>query len=210
MKGNVNPFEPWRPSGRDVPPPVHAARPWRPPQRRRAGAAEEEPPFVEPVDPPVRKDRPKRERRPEPERRRRPQPSTLNPPISELRTDQKVVLAMFFVLVPLGLAGLGWLGGTHLPRVVVTLLTVAVGFTTGLSLAHRRSWYVRLGWMAVGLALAALSGWFVPTTRGVNLWSAYQRVDELHALSAGDVAGYTRGRRAVRRWSRNFRPLPET
>jgi len=100
---------------------------------------------------------------------------------------------MFFILGVLGLAGLGWLGGTHLPRVFLTLLAVAIGFTIGLWVAHRHSWYARLGWMAGGLALAGLAGWFVPTIGGVNLWSAYRQVNELHDLPAGDVAGYVRG-----------------
>jgi hypothetical protein len=100
---------------------------------------------------------------------------------------------MFFVLGTLGLFGLGYLGGTHLPRVFTALLAVAAGFTLGIAVFHRRSWYVRLGWIAGGLALAGLAGWFVPTVRGVSLWSAYRQVDELSALLAGDVAGYVNG-----------------
>jgi hypothetical protein len=58
MKGNVNPFEPWRPQDVDVPPPLHASRPWRPPApppRGRAAAATEEPPLAELADPPRNK-----------------------------------------------------------------------------------------------------------------------------------------------------------
>jgi hypothetical protein len=198
MKGNVNPFEPWRPSRLEVPPPLHAGRPWRPPAPARA--AEPEPPLVEPVDPPARKSPPKgppeRDRRRPPERercRRLAEPSTLGTPVSELRADQKIVLTMFFALGVLGLVGLGGLGGTHLPRVFFALLAVAIGCTVGISMARRRSWFARLGWMASGLALAGLAGWFVPTTKGVNLWSAYRQVDQLRSLPAGDTAGYSRG-----------------
>jgi hypothetical protein len=187
MKGIVNPFEPWRPTEVDVPPPLHAGRPWRPPSKTPA-RAEPEPPFAEPVETPSPKNPPKRPMTPK--RQRAAPPSK---PVAPLRADQKVVLGMFFVLGVLGLVGLGWLGGTHLPRVFLTLLAVAVGFTIGLWVAHRRGWYARLGWMAAGLALAGIAAWFVPTTGGVNLWSAYRQVDELHALPAGDVAGYVRG-----------------
>lgn len=197
MKGRVNPFEPWRPAQVDVPPPLHASRPWRPPALPRVAA--EEPLVVEPADPPQPPKRPaanqkaaKRGKRP-PEPERPPRPATPRTPPVELRKDQKVVLGMFFALVVLGLIGLCWLGGTHLPRVFFALLAVAFGFTTGISIAHRRSWYTRLGWMATGLALACLAGWFVPTMQGVSLWSAYRQVSELDALPAGDIAGYTNG-----------------
>jgi hypothetical protein len=100
---------------------------------------------------------------------------------------------MFPLLAILGLVGLGWFGGTHLPRVAIALMAVAAGFTIGISAARRRSWYVRLGWMAGGLALASLAGWFVPTFGGVSLWSAYGHVEELNTLPAGDVAGFVQG-----------------
>jgi hypothetical protein len=189
MKGNVNPFEPWRPSRVDVPPPVHANRPWRPPAPARA--AEPEPPLVEPVPPPRKtppKGPPVRERR-----ARLAEPAALGTPVCELRADQKIVLTMLFVLAVLGLLGLGSLGGTHLPRVFFALLPVSIGLTLGISAARRRSWYARMGWIASGLALAGLAGWFVPTTRGVNLWSAYHQVDQLRILPPGDAAGYVRG-----------------
>jgi hypothetical protein len=197
MKGNVNPFEPWRPVELNVPPPLHASRPWRPPASP-ARVVEEEPPFVEPADPVPLPN--KRANRPANDRRKPacgPSASRRNP-TAPLRTDQRVVLGMFFVLGALGLLGLGYLGGTHLPRVLTALLAVAAGFTVGISMLHRRSWYVRLGWMAGGLALAGLAGWFVPTTRGINLWSAYRQVDALRVLPAGDVAGYRNGAQARR------------
>src|SRR5262249_27030784 len=189
--GNVNPFEPWRPTGLDIPPPLHTGRPWRPPAPPRA--FEEVPLVVEPADPapPPNKRVDKPAKRPsEPEgRQQRRRPSSLPKSPSNLR----IVLGMFFVLGTLGLFGLGYLGGTHLPRVFTALLAVAVGFTLGISVFQRRSWYVRLGWIASGLALAGLAGWFVPTARGVSLWSAYRQVAELRALPAGDVSGYVNG-----------------
>lgn len=191
MKGNVNPFEPWRPTGLDVPPPIHAARPWRPsaPKGRKV---EEEPPFVEPADKLPGAARPNipaaRPRAPEPKYRCSRQRSS-----GEMRTDLKVVLGMAPLLAILGLIGLGWFGGTHLPRVAIALLAVAAGLTLGISVARRRSWYVRLVWIAGGLAFAGLAGWFVPTAGGISLWSAYRQVDELNALPAGDVAAFVRG-----------------
>jgi hypothetical protein len=47
--------------------------------------------------------------------------------------------------------------------------------------------------MALALAVASLAAWFVPTTSGVSLWSAYQQVDELNRLPAGDLGGFQRG-----------------
>ncbi|HEY7422669.1 MAG TPA: hypothetical protein VH682_00280 [Gemmataceae bacterium] len=192
MKGNVNPFEPWRPAGLDIPPPLHAGRPWRP-SAPPARVIEEEPLVVEPAKPtpPPNKQADKSAKRPpEPEgRQRRQRPCSLPQPLSNLR----IVLGLFFVLGTLGLLGLGYLGGTHLPRVFTALLAVASGLTLGISVLHRRNWYVRLGWIAGGLALAGLAGWFVPTVRGVSLWSAYRQVDELRALPAGDVTGYVNG-----------------
>lgn len=200
MTGSVNPFEPWRPAGLDVPPPLHAARPWRPPAAKPACAAEE-PPLVEPIAddlPPA--SRPTRRqaeaKAPSPPRARRPvtpKVAARPAPAPEMRADQKVVLGMVFVLGTLGLVGLGYLGGTHFPRLGIALLAVAVGFAAGISAARRRGWSVRLGWMAGGLAIAGLAGWFVPTTGGVTLWSAYRQVDELNALPAGDIAAYTGG-----------------
>ncbi len=208
MKGNVNPLEPWRPTGLNVPPPLHASRPWRPPPPP-ARVIEEEPPFVEPADPvslPNKQaDRPANgQRKPAGEARA----SRSKPPVP-LRTDQRVVLAMFFVLGALGLLGLGYLGETHLPRVLTALVAVAAGFTIGVSVLHRRGWYVRLGWMAAGLALAGLAGWFVPTTRGVSLWSAYRQVKDLRALPAGDVASYVNGAAARKKMVSEFPTFAE-
>jgi hypothetical protein len=209
MKGNVNPFQPWRPAELEVPPPLHAGRPWRPPASRPTRVVEEEPPFVEPIDPPAGP--PERKRRPpKPARCKRPaQSSTLDKPDSELRADQKVVLGMYFTLGILTLVGLASLGGTHLPRIAAALTAVGVGFTIGISRLYQRAWFVRLGWMAAALALAGLAGWFVPTTSGVNLWSAYQRVDELRALPAGDVAGYVRGAPARKEMTAEFPTFTE-
>jgi hypothetical protein len=113
--------------------------------------------------------------------------------VSELRADQKVLLILVLGLGVLGIFGLGWLGGTHLPRVFLALLAVGVGLATSISFARRQRWFTRLGWMAGGLALAGLAGWFVPTTGGVSLWSAYRQVEELRTLPAGEVAAFNRG-----------------
>jgi hypothetical protein len=202
MKGNVNPFQPWRPAEVEVPPPIHASRPWRPPVPRPTRLCEETSPLAELVD----KKLPPSDRAPKRgedcngrgasgPKVQRPiaGPPARKAPAPELRADQKAIVGMVFVLGIMVLIGMGWLGGTHLPRVAVALLAVGAGFTVGISVARRQGWSVRLGWMAAGLALAGLSGWFVPTTGGVNLWSAYRQMDELRALPAGDVAGYLRG-----------------
>lgn len=205
MNGNVNPFEPWRPPGCDVPPRLHIGRPWRPPVKPAARVRFEEPPLVEPIEKTARK---------QPPRPKRPAPAAARTPSTPLlRTDQQIVLGMFFVLSvalsALGLAGLAWLGDSHLPRIFFTLLAVAAGFTVGISLARRRSWFVRLRWIAGGLALAALAGWFVPTTRGVNLWSAYRQVDELRELPAGAIDAYKIGGPDRRRIGLDFPTFAE-
>src|SRR6185312_10871034 len=138
MKGNVNPFQPWRPAELDVPRPLHASRPWRPPEKKAGGVAEEVP-LVEPLEQPARNAPPLRKKK-----RRPTSQAALNTPIEELRTDQKVVLGMFFALGLLALVGLAWLGGTHLPRVFAVLLAVAAGITVGVSRARHRTWLVRL------------------------------------------------------------------
>jgi hypothetical protein len=186
MKGNVNPFEPWRPAEANVPPPLHASRPWRPPAPPPARVAVEEPPFAEPADPP--RAAPAKPR-PRPAQRL----AAPSKPAAPLRSDQRMVLLVLFLLGTLGLVGLGWLGGAHFPRVAVALLAVAAGAIASISVARRRNGYVRLGWMAAGLAGAALAAWFVPTVHGVSLWSAYRQMDELHALPLGDVAAFRDG-----------------
>ena len=193
MNGIVNPFEPWRPLEADVPPPIHASRPWRPTPPPSKRAATEELPFAELADPPARPKQPKRNCAAHRAERNRTQPASAEAP-----TTRRVLVPMVFLLGLLTLVGLSWLGGEHFLRVTVTLAAVAVGFIVGFSLPSERGWHVRLGWMTAGLALAGLSAWFVPTLRGVSLWSAYQQVEELRALPAGDMAEYQRGAAARR------------
>jgi len=190
MKGTVNPFEPWRPVEARIPPPLHAGRPWRPSPPPPARAAVEELPSVEPVHPSSRNKPPERPKRPQGQGG---QPSARRTPVSQLSAS--VVLGVLGFLCPLCLAGLlKGLGETHYFRVIVTLSAIAVSFWA----AWRRDWFTRLRWIAIGLALAGLSAWFVPTLRGVSLWSAYRRVEELRALPPGDVAEYQRGAAARR------------
>jgi hypothetical protein len=90
----------------------------------------------------------------------------------------------------------GWLRGTHAPRLMA--LGVSAAVLLGMAMSRRRSWYARLTWMALALALAGITAWFVPTLRGVNLWSAYRQIEALRAVPAGDVAEYQRGAPARR------------
>lgn len=188
MKGTVNPFEPWRPVVDQTPPPLHVARPWRPPTPPPAPAAVEEPPIVEPAK------RLPRNKPPERSRVGLSQPSARSKPNSQRQRDLRAIAGAFFwtfllLCLMLGLGGmLKWLGASHYFRLVVPLLV----FTVSIRVAWRRDWYTRLSWMAAGLALAGVSAWFVPTMRGVNLWSAYRQMEELRALPAGDVASYQR------------------
>ncbi len=183
MKGTVNPFEPWRPAEENVPPPLHASRPWRPPPPARA--AVEELPFAEPVEPPRNKpkEHPPRPKRPQDRADRRSAGGT---PVS-----QWVIVVLLGLLLVLGLDGLGWMRGTHLPRLAA--LGASAGLLAGVSLSRRRSWRARLTGTALALALAGFAVWFVPTLRGVSLWSAYRQVEELRVLPAGAVAEYRRG-----------------
>lgn len=184
MKGIVNPFEPWRPSESPIPQPLHVNRPWRPPAPA-ARPALDEPLSVEPVDVP-RKKPPQHPPRP-----KRPQGQTGQPSQGRTPFSQLFILVLLGLLLILGIDSLGWLRGTHLPRLVA--LGTSAGILAGISLNQRRSWPTRLKWMVIALAFAGFAAWFVPTLRGVSLWSAYQQVDELRALSAGAIAEYQRG-----------------
>ncbi len=171
MKGTVNPFEPWRPAEVNAPPPLHASRPWRPSPPARA--AVEELPFAEPVEPPRNKptEHPPRPKRPQDGTDRRSGGGT---PVSQL-----AIVVLLGLLLVLGLDGLSWLRGTHLPRLAA--LGASAALLVGVSLSRRRSWRARLTGTALALALAGFAVWFVPTMRGVSLWSSYRQVEELRS-----------------------------
>lgn len=190
MKANVNPFEPWRPPQAAVPPPLHVGRPWRPPPPPPAHAAEE-PLVVEPVDPPPRN---KPLRRPSPPKR--PQDRTDLPSPRRTPVSQWAAFVVLAVLGFLCLDSVGWLRGTHAPRLMA--LGASAGIFVGMAVNHRRGWHRRLRGMAIALALAGIALWFVPTLRGVNLWSAYRQIEALRGLPAGAVAEYQRGAAARR------------
>jgi hypothetical protein len=83
-------------------------------------------------------------------------------------------------------------------------LGVSAIIFAGMAFENRRSWSTRLAWMVAATAFAAIALWFVPTMHGVNLWSAYRQIEELHALPAGDVAAYQRGAAARRTLVEDF------
>jgi hypothetical protein len=86
----------------------------------------------------------------------------------------------------------GWLRGTHMPRLIG--LGLSGGMFVAMSVpSSRRSWYKRLKGMMIALALAGISLWFVPTVHGVSLWSSYRQIEDLRTLPAGDVAAYQSG-----------------
>lgn len=184
MKGTVNPFEPWRPVAARTPPPLHASRPWRPPPPPPVRRAVEEPLLVEPVNP-SRRNKP-------PERPKRPQG----------RMAHRIAFVVLCLLGLWCLGRVGWFSGTHMPRLIA--LGASAGMFVGMALSRRRNWRTRLTWMTAALAFAGIALWFVPTSHGVNLWSAYRQVKELHALPAGDVAAYQRGAAALRTLVEDF------
>jgi hypothetical protein len=85
---------------------------------------------------------------------------------------------------------MGWLGGTHAPRLIG--LGASVGLFIGMAFSTRRDWSARLTWMAAALALAGITLWFVPTMHGNSLYSAYRQVEKLRTLPAGAIAEYHR------------------
>jgi hypothetical protein len=103
---------------------------------------------------------------------------------------------LFSLLAVLCLDSVGWLQGSHTPRLLA--LGASIGVLAGMAFNRRRSWYSRLTWMAASLGFAGIAAWFVPTVHGVSLWSAYRQVEELRALPAGDLAEYQRGTPARR------------
>jgi hypothetical protein len=194
MKGTVNPFEPWRPLADRIPQPLHIGRPWRPPPPPPVRAAVEEPPFVEPVNPVPRNKPPER---PKPPQARASTSAPRRTPISQL--------AGFIILGFLGILSfdiMGWLGGTHAPRLIG--LGASVGLFASMAFSNRRDWSTRLTWMAAALALAGITLWFVPTMRGNNLYSAYRQVEKLRALPAGAIAEYKRDAAARRTLMEEF------
>src|SRR5579884_146351 len=197
MKGTVDPFEPWRPVANRIPPPLHVGRPWRPPPPPPVRKAVGEPPFIEPVKP--------QPRNKPPERPKQPQGRTVKPSSElTLRDLWPVLLPLFlaFVTNGLALANLGWVERTQLTR--FWALNICAALLGGIVLYHRQGGHARLIWMVIVLALAGIALWFVPTIHGVNLWSAYRQVEELRALSPGDVAAYQRGAMARRTLVEDF------
>jgi hypothetical protein len=194
MKATVNPFEPWRPVEVRIPPCLHASRPWRPPPPPPVLAAVEEPPLVELVKPHPRSKLPER---PKPTQGRPGLPSE-RPPTSKLLWS--VVIALLPVLYH-AFIGLDR-GLDHVPR--LGWLLISAGIFAQMAFVLRLGWYQRLGGMAIALALAGISLWFVPTINGVSLCSAYRQVEELRALPAGDVAAYQGGAAARRALVEDF------
>lgn len=186
MKGNVNPFVPWRPVESQIPQPIHASRPWRPPPPPPARPAVVEPPVVKPVGPPLR-DQP----RVQPSRPERPSSPISQPSSGRTPFSRWIVFILLVLLGVLCLDSVGWYRGTHIPRLAA--LGASAGLFAVVAFNQRRSWYTRLRGMAASLALAGIAAWFVPTLHGVSLWLAYRQVEELRALPAGDVAEYQRG-----------------
>src|SRR5262249_41878381 len=98
-----------------------------------------------------------------------------------------VLTGVYFFLLP----------GGHLGRLAAAFVFLAGGLAAGISLARKCRWFVRLGWLAAGLVLAAAAWVFVPPAQGLNLWSAYhladEQVQELRDLEAGDTSGFMKG-----------------
>jgi hypothetical protein len=189
MRGNINPFEPWRPVEARIPQPIHASRPWRPSPPPPARQAAEEPPFVLPVNTPRRDGPPAQPARTKQLQNRKERPSS-----GCIRISQFFALGIFFLLTVLCLDAVDWLRGTHLPRLIA--IGASAGFLVAMALNGRRNWYTRLAWMAGALAFAGAAAWFVPTVNGVSLWSAYRQVEAIRNLPAGDLAAYRRGAEA--------------
>jgi hypothetical protein len=84
------------------------------------------------------------------------------------------------------------------PRILTALLLLAIGTGAAVTTFHKRGWRVRLACLGVGVVSAVLAWWFVPTTGGLNLWSAGRDADrlatELDQLPAGDGTGFLKRR----------------
>src|SRR5690348_8367756 len=113
MKGNVNPFEPWRPVEDRIPQPIHASRPWRPPPPPPVRPVAEEPPFVEPVNPLPRNKPPERQAPPKRLPCAKGQPRAARTPMTHWTAF--VVLVLLAVIC---LDNVGWLRAAHLPRLL--------------------------------------------------------------------------------------------
>src|SRR5262245_4680190 len=117
------------------------------------------------------------------------------PQLSEKTNGPQPLLVVLGIgLVLLGVIAFAQLPFSHAPRILSALLLVGLGTGAATSAARPWGWRVRLSCLGAGAGLATLAWWFVPTTEGLNLWSAQRGVDrlvaELEAMPACDTAAY--------------------
>jgi hypothetical protein len=77
------------------------------------------------------------------------------------------------------------LPASHAPRILAVLVAVALGLC--FLLVPGRGMEVRCLGLALGIGLAGVAWYIVPTTRGLNLWSAYRERDDLLAAFEGSL-----------------------
>jgi hypothetical protein len=166
-------------------------------------------------------------------------PDQTPPDFSQESHGHEMVLVLaLFALVIATVVLFFRLPGGHVGRLAAAFVLLAGGLAAGISLARKCRWFVRLGWVAAGLVLAAAAWVFVPTAQGLNLWSAYhladEQVQELRELEAGDTSGFMKGvpvrenvvaqfpyfkqeldraeqawiERSLKTWERNLKRLP--
>ncbi len=168
MSHDPNPFEPWRPS--DPPEEINPCEPWRPPHERPA------------QDPWSGQDLPEPGYRPplfhSPARQR------------ELRPDQTLVLLIWGGLAIVAIIAVVQLHALHVTGVAAATLALGLGLTLAISAGRRWRWRYRFLWLAVGVAAAFACWWFVPTARGLNLWTAQRRAAELEDVPVGDLRAH--------------------
>jgi hypothetical protein len=91
----------------------------------------------------------------------------------------------------------------HWPRLLSILLILALAALIGRDTSRRRGWRFSLGWAAAILGGVVLAWVLVPTTTGLNLWTAWreteQRQRELATLPVENLADYRNELKSPRR-----------
>lgn len=118
------------------------------------------------------------------------------PATQRLRHEEWLVVSIYGLIAIAGMIAFGRLPASHFPRVLGAMLLTGVGLVAGVGVARRK--WVRVLCLGAALALAVLVWFFMPTTRGMNWWTArhetHRLADMVNALPDCDVAAFLAGR----------------
>jgi len=124
-----------------------------------------------------------------------------SPPLADgFRVERLLLFVGFAGIIVLAIMGYQKLPAGHDLRLLSSLGFLAVGLVLALAVARKQSWLVRLFLLLIALAAADACWWFVPTAKGLSLWTARQvsdkTVEELNALAACATVQFRQGQPA--------------